>query len=145
MMKTYTPKKEEIEKKWYLVDASGLVLGRLATKIATILRGKDKPLFTPHLDLGDFVVVINAEKVRLTGKKLSDKVYYHHTGYPGGLISITAEKLLASKPEEVITNAVWGMLPKGKLGKAIIKKLKVYRGENHPHTAQMPEPLTVKG
>lgn len=144
-MKTYTPKKEEIEKKWYLVDASGLVLGRLATKIATILRGKDKPLFTPHLDLGDFVVVINAEKVRLTGKKLSDKVYYHHTGYPGGLISITAEKLLASKPEEVITNAVWGMLPKGKLGKAIIKKLKVYRGENHPHTAQMPEPLTVKG
>lgn len=144
-MKTYTPKKEEIEKKWYLVDASGLVLGRLATKIATILRGKDKPLFTPHLDLGDFVVVINAEKVRLTGKKLSDKVYYHHTGYPGGLISITAEKLLASKPEEVITNAVWGMLPKGKLGRAIIKKLKVYRGENHPHTAQMPEPLTVKG
>lgn len=142
-MKTYTPKKEEIEKKWYLVDASGLVLGRLATKIATILRGKDKPLFTPHLDLGDFVVVINAEKVRLTGKKLSDKVYYHHTGYPGGLISITAEKLLASKPEEVITNAVWGMLPKGKLGKAIIKKLKVYRGENHPHKAQGPEPLSV--
>jgi large subunit ribosomal protein L13 len=144
-MKTYTPKKEDIEKKWYLVDASGLVLGRLATRVASILRGKDKPLFTPHLDLGDFVVVINAEKVRLTGNKLSDKVYYHHTGYPGGLMSITAGKLLNSKPEEVITMAVWGMLPKGKLGRAIIKKLKVYRGENHPHTAQMPEPLIVKG
>ena len=144
-MKTYTPKKEDIEKKWHLVNADGLILGRLATKVATILRGKDKPIFTPHLDLGDFVVVINAEKVRLTGKKLTDKVYYHHTGYPGGLRSITAGKLLNSKPEEVITKAVWGMLPKGRLGRAIIKKLKVYKGSKHPHTAQMPEPLIVKG
>ncbi len=142
-MKTYTPKRDEIEKKWHLVNADGLILGRLATKVATILRGKDKPVFSPHLDLGDFVVVINAEKVRLTGKKLSDKVYYRHTGYPGGLMSITAGKLLNSKPEEVITMAVWGMLPKGKLGRAIIKKLKVYRGENHPHKAQRPEPLSV--
>lgn len=144
-MKTYTPKKEDIEKKWHLVNADGLILGRLATKVATILRGKDKPIFTPHLDLGDFVVVINAEKVRLTGKKLTDKVYYHHTGYPGGLRSITAGKLLNSKPEEVITKAVWGMLPKGRLGRAIIKKLKVYKGSKHPHMAQMPEPLIVKG
>ncbi len=142
-MKTYTPKRDEIEKKWHLVNADGLILGRLATKVATILRGKDKPVFSPHLDLGDFVVVINAEKVRLTGKKLSDKIYYRHTGYPGGLMSITAGKLLNSKPEEVITMAVWGMLPKGKLGRAIIKKLKVYRGENHPHKAQRPEPLSV--
>lgn len=142
-MKTYTPKKEDIKKKWYLIDADGMVLGRLATKVAFILRGKDKSLFTPHLDLGDFVIVINAEKVRLTGKKLTDKVYYHHTGYPGGLRSITAGKLLSSRPEEVITKAVWGMLPKGRLGRAMIKKLKVYRGEEHPHKAQRPEPLTL--
>lgn len=142
-MKTYTPKKDEVEKKWHLVNAEGLVLGRLATKVASILRGKDKPLFTPHLDLGDFVIVINAEKVRLTGKKLTDKVYYHHTGYPGGIRSITAGKLLSSRPEEVITKAVWGMLPKGRLGRAMIKKLKVYRGEDHPHKAQRPEPLAL--
>jgi len=142
-MKTYIPKKEEIRKKWYLVDAKGMVLGRLATKVASILMGKDKPLFTPHLDLGDFVIVINAEKIRLTGKKLTDKVYYHHTGYPGGLRSITAERLLKNKPEEIIRKAVWGMLPKGRLGRAMIKKLKVYRGEEHPHRAQMPEPLTL--
>lgn len=144
-MKTYTPKKEDIEKRWHLIDASGLVLGRLASRVASILRGKDKPLFTPHLDVGDFVVVINAEKVRLTGKKLDDKIYYHHTGYPGGLRSITAGKLLKNKPEEVIKKAVWGMLPKGRLGRSMIKKLKVYRGEDHPHKAQRPEPLSIQG
>lgn len=143
IMKTYTPKKDEVEKKWYLVNAEGLVLGRLATRVASILRGKDKPLFTPHLDLGDFVIVVNAEKIRLTGKKLGDKVYYHHTGYPGGIKSITAGKLLNSKPEEVVSKAVWGMLPKGRLGREMIKKLKVYKGERHPHNAQRPEPLTL--
>lgn len=142
-METVTPKKEEIKKRWFLVDAEGVVLGRLASRVASILRGKDKPIFTPHLDTGDFVVVVNAEKVHLTGKKLSDKVYYHHTGYPGGLRSAVAGKLLQSKPEELITKAVWGMLPKGRLGKAMIKKLKVYRGREHPHMAQRPEPLTL--
>lgn len=142
-MKTYIPKKDEIEKKWYLIDAEGMVLGRLASRVASILRGKTKPSFTPHMDLGDFVIIVNAEKVRLTGKKLSDKVYYHHTNYPGGLRSITAGKRLKSKPEEVIKDAVWGMLPKGALGRAIINKLKVYRSGEHPHKAQGPEPLAL--
>ena len=142
-MKTYMPKKDEIEKKWYLIDADGMVLGRLATRVASILRGKTKPSFTPNMDVGDFVVIVNADKVRLTGKKLSDKVYYHHTGYPGGLKSITAGKRLSSKPEEVIKGAVWGMLPKGSLGRTMINKLKVYRGGEHPHKSQMPEPLAL--
>ena len=142
-MKTYTPKKDEVEKKWYLVDANGIVLGRLASKVASILRGKDKPIFSPHLDLGDFVIVVNAEKIRLTGKKLTDKIYYHHTGYPGGLKSITAGNLINKKPEEVVTKAVWGMLPKGTLGREMIKKLKVYKGDQHPHKAQSPEPLAL--
>ncbi len=142
-MSTYMAKKEEVERKWRLVNAEGKVLGRLATEIANILRGKDKPVFTPHVDAGDFVVVVNAEKVRLTGKKLSDKVYYHHTGYPGGIKGITAGKLLEEKPEKLIEEAVKGMLPKNKLRKVFMKKLKIYAGSEHPHGAQQPEPASI--
>lgn len=140
-MKTQFAKKTDIERKWYLVDAKDAVLGRLATKIATYLRGKNKPVFTPNVDTGDFIIVVNAEKVNLTGKKLDDKVYYHHSGYPGGIKAETARKRLSEKPEEVIIDAVWGMLPKNRLGRAMLKKLKVYRGSEHPHTAQKPEIL----
>lgn len=142
-MKTYVAKSEDIEKKWYLIDARGKTVGRLATKIAKLLRGKDKPQFTPHADIGDFVIVINADKVRFTGKKWSQKTYYWHTPYPGGLKSITAGELLKKKPEEIIRKAVWGMLPKTKWQKKLIKRLKVYSGDNHPHHAQKPEPLEV--
>lgn len=142
-MKTYVAKSEDIEKKWYLIDARGKTVGRLATKIAKLLRGKDKPQFTPHADIGDFVIVINADKVRFTGKKGSQKTYYWHTPYPGGLKSITAGELLKKKPEEIIRKAVWGMLPKTKWQKKLIKRLKVYSGDNHPHHAQKPEPLEV--
>jgi len=142
-MKTYVAKSEDIEKKWYLIDARGKTVGRLATKIAKLLRGKDKPQFTPHADIGDFVIVINADKVRFTGKKWSQKTYYWHTPYPGGLKSITAGELLKKKPEEIIRKAVWGMLPKTKWQKKLIKRLKVYSGDNHPHHAQNPEPLEV--
>ena len=136
----YTPsaKKEELTKKWYLVDAEGKVLGRLASQIAKILRGKHKPTFTPHVDTGDFVVVINAEKVKLTGNKLNNKVYTRYSGYPGGLKVITAKKLLLKKPEEIIRHAVKGMLPRGPLGRRMFKKLKVYSGDSHPHQAQKP-------
>jgi len=140
-MKTQFAKKDEIERKWYVVDAEDAVLGRLATKIATYIRGKNKPIFTPNVDTGDFVIVINADKVRLTGKKLTDKVYYHHSGYVGGIKAQTAKELFEKKPEEIIEKAVWGMLPKNKLGRAMIKKLKVYRGSEHPHKAQTPEIL----
>lgn len=140
-MKTRFAKKTDIERKWYLVDAKDAVLGRLAAKIATYLRGKNKPVFTPNVDTGDFIIVVNAEKVNLTGKKLDDKVYYHHSGYPGGIKAETARKRLSEKPEEVIIDAVWGMLPKNRLGRAMLKKLKVYRGSEHPHTAQKPEIL----
>ncbi len=140
-MKTKVPKKDEIQQKWWVIDAEGKVLGRLATKIAILLRGKNKPLFTNFLDTGDYVIVINAEKVRLTGKKPKQKIYRSHSGYIGGLKETTFEKLIASKPEEVIRRAVWGMLPKNRLGRAIFKKLKVYRGPNHPHEAQKPELL----
>lgn len=142
-MKTYHPKPEEIERRWYLIDARGRVLGRLASKIATILRGKHKPTFAPNVDGGDFVVVINAEKVILTGKKLRTKVYYRHSGYPGGLKSTTPEKLLKEHPERILQMAVKGMLPKNKLGDALLKKLKIYAGPAHPHQAQRPEPLNV--
>jgi large subunit ribosomal protein L13 len=142
-MKTYVAKSEDIEKKWYLIDARGKTVGRLATKIAKLLRGKDKPQFTPHADIGDFIIVINADKVRFTGKKWSQKTYYWHTPYPGGLKSITAGELLKKKPEEIIRKAVWGMLPKTKWQKKLIKRLKVYSGDNHPHHAQKPEPLEV--
>jgi len=135
-MKTFTPKKEEIEKKWWLIDADGRTLGRLATEIAILLRGKRKPEFAPFLDCGDFVVVINAEKITLTGKKLEQKKYYSHSGYPGGLKVKTLKEVIENKPEEVIRKAVWGMIPKGKLGRAVYKKLKVYKGPDHPHEAQ---------
>ena len=140
-MRTYIPKANEIERKWYVVDASGLVLGRLATKIATVLRGKNKPQFTPHLDGGDFVVVINAEKVRLTGKKADIKTYSHYTGYPGGLKQEVFSDVQRRHPERLVEWAVWGMLPHSRLGKQQIKKLKVYRGTAHPHQAQKPENL----
>jgi len=143
-MKTFFPKNEEVVKNWYLVDAEGLVLGRLATKLASILRGKDKPVFTPHTDTGDFVVVINAEKVKLTGNKLSQKMYERHSGYPGGLTVLNAKTMLSKKPEDVITLAVKGMLPKNILGRHMLKKLKVYKGSQHPHKAQMPKQLELK-
>jgi len=143
-MKTYQAKKEELKHQWYLVNAEGKVLGRLASELAKILRGKHKPTFTPHVDTGDFVVVVNAEKVGLTGKKLKDKIYYRHTGYPGGIKEVSAEKLLAKKPTELIRRAVKGMLPKNSLGRQMLRKLKVYAGPNHPHKAQNPVPLELK-
>ena len=137
-MKTYTLKKGDIQRQWWLFDAEGKILGRLATEIAVILRGKKNPRFVPHMDSGDFVVVINAEKVRVTGRKTDDKVYYSHSLYPGGLKTETLKDLLEKKPEEVIRRAVWGMIPKNKLGRAVYKKLKVYSGPQHPHEAQNP-------
>lgn len=142
-MKTFHARREEIEKQWYLIDANGKVLGRLASQIARILRGKDKAIFSPHLDTGDFVIVVNAEKMRLTGNKLKGKLYYHHSGYPGGLKAITAEKLMAKRPEELIRRAVKGMLPKNRLGRKVFKKLKVYAGPDHPHEAQQPQQMRV--
>jgi large subunit ribosomal protein L13 len=138
-MRTFIPKKDEIEQKWWLVNADGRILGRLATEVADLIRGKRKPQFTSHLDTGDFVVVINAEKIKVTGRKLEQKKYYSHSLYPGGLREETLKDLLARKPEEVIKKAVWGMVPKGKLGRALYKKLKVYRGPSHPHEAQNPQ------
>jgi len=143
-MKTQFAKKGDIDRKWYVVDAKDAVLGKLATKVATYLRGKNKPVFTPNVDTGDFIIVINAEKIRLTGKKVTDKVYYHHSGYIGGIKAQTAKELLEKKPETIIEKAVWGMLPKNRLGRAMIKKLKVYAGDTHPHEAQQPEPLAFK-
>jgi len=137
-MRTFIPKKDDIEQKWWLVNAEGKILGRLATEVADLLRGKKKPMFTSHLDTGDFVVVVNAEKIKVTGRKLDQKTYYSHSQYPGGLKEETLKDLLERKPEEVIKKAVWGMIPKGKLGRAIYKKLKVYRGPSHPHEAQNP-------
>jgi len=142
-MRTYFPKKGDIEPKWFIIDAEGKVLGRLSTTIANILTGKNKPIYTPFLDTGDHVIVINAEKVRLTGKKETDKLYRHHSGYPGGLKESAARFVRAEKPETMIEEAVWGMLPKNKLGRKMLKKLKVYRGTNHPHQAQMPEKIDV--
>jgi len=142
-MKTYQAKKEELEHQWYLVNAEGRVLGRLASAVAKILKGKHKPTYTPHLDTGDFIVVVNAEKVTLTGKKLKHKIYYHHSGYPGGIKAVSAEKLLAKKPAEMIRMAVKGMLPKNSLGRQMLRKLKVYAGPNHPHGAQKPIPLEL--
>lgn len=142
-MKTQFAKKGEIDRKWYVLDAEGKVLGRLASKVATYLRGKTKPVFTPNVDTGDFVIVINADKIRLTGKKLEEKVYYHHTGYPGGLKAQTAKERLNRSPESLIMDAVKGMLPKNRLGRAMLKKLKVYRGSEHPHAAQKPETLNI--
>lgn len=142
-MKTPLVKNENINPKWHLVDADGRTLGRLATRVAILLRGKNKPIFAPHQDTGDFVVVINAKKVFLTGKKWKEKIYVHHSGYPGGLKEASAEKIRDKKPERLITMAVQGMLPKTKLGKKLIKKLKVYAGDTHPHEAQQPEAYTL--
>ncbi len=140
-MKTYLPTKDDIKQKWYLVDANDKVLGRLATRIASILRGKNKPIYTQFIDTGDYVVVVNADSVAVTGKKLDDKIYYHHTQYPGGIKEIALKDLLKKRPEDVIKKAVWGMLPKGSLGRKMYKKLKVYAGEAHPHQAQQPEKI----
>ncbi len=142
-MKTYSAKITDVERKWYLIDADRKILGRLASEVAKILRGKHKPIFTPHVDTGDFVIIINANKVVLTGNKWKDKVYYHHTGYPGGIKSITAKKLLEKKPEAILEHAIKGMLPKNKLGRSMLKKVKVYASGKHPHDAQMPEVLNI--
>jgi len=142
-MKTFSAKPETVKRDWYVVDADGKTLGRLATEIARRLRGKHKPVYTPHVDTGDYIVVINAEKVAVTGRKTSDKMYYHHTGFPGGIKEISFEKLIAKKPEMVIEKAVKGMLPKNPLGRAMYRKLKVYAGPEHQHTAQQPQVLDV--
>ncbi len=138
-MRTFIPKKDDIEQKWWLVNADGRILGRLATEVADLIRGKKKPQFSSHLDTGDFVVIVNAEKIRVTGRKLDQKVYYSHSQYPGGIKEETLRELLKRKPEEVIKKAVWGMIPKGKLGRSLYKKLKVYSGPTHPHEAQNPQ------
>ncbi|HPV48471.1 MAG TPA: 50S ribosomal protein L13 [Smithellaceae bacterium] len=138
-MKTFSPKEKEVKKDWFVVDASGKALGRLASEIAARLRGKHKAIYAPHVDTGDFIIVVNAEKVTLSGKKLTDKIYYSHSGYPGGLKEKTAGKILADKPEYLIRTAVAGMLPKNSLGRKMLRKLKVYSGSAHPHEAQCPQ------
>ncbi len=140
-MKTFLPQEEAIERRWYVIDAADRVLGRVASRVASVLMGKDKPTYTEFLDTGDFVVVLNADKIRLTGKKLDQKVYRRHSGYPGGLKEVTAREMLEKHPERLVESAVKGMLPKNKLGSKMIKKLKVYAGADHPHQAQKPEPL----
>lgn len=144
-MKKYTSsaKSSDNPQKWYIVDANGAILGRLASQVAQRLRGKHNPHFTPHVDTGDWVIVINAEKIALTGRKMGQKIYYHHSGYIGGLKQITAKELLAKKPEEILRSAVKGMLPKNKLGRRMFRKLKVYSGNNHPHEAQQPEVIEI--
>ncbi len=144
-MKSFVPAEKEIRtnKEWHLVDAEGQILGRLATRVARLLTGKDKPAYTPFLDLGDHVVIINAEKVRLTGRKATGKIYRHHTGHPGGLRQISAGDLLARNPEKLVREAVFGMVPKTKLGRALRRKLRVYRGPQHPHQAQKPAVLAL--
>lgn len=143
LMKTYQAKQGDIRRDWYLVDAGEKILGRLASEIAHRLRGKHKPVYTPHTDTGDFVIVVNAEKIGLTGKKLTDKIYYHHSGYPGGIKATAAGKMLKEKPEELLRAAVKGMLPKNTLGRAMLKKLKIYAGNDHPHEAQCPRILEL--
>jgi large subunit ribosomal protein L13 len=142
-MKTYTPSISEIERKWYVIDLKNRILGKAATKVATLLMGKGKPHFTPHLDVGDFVIVLNADKVTLSGKKQNIKTYYHYSGYPGGLKSVVFSKYLKEKPKQLFMDAVWGMLPKNRLGRKMLSKLFVYSGDQHPHQAQKPEPLKV--
>ncbi|WP_410013371.1 50S ribosomal protein L13 [Sodalis sp. C49] len=142
-MKTFTAKPETVKRDWYVVDASGKTLGRLATELASRLRGKHKPEFTPHVDTGDYIIVLNAEKVAVTGKKRTDKIYYHHTGFIGGIKETTFEEMIARHPERVIEIAVKGMLPKGPLGRAMYRKLKVYKGTEHNHAAQQPQVLDI--
>ena len=143
-MKTFSPKPGDIQRDWFVVDADSRILGRLATQIAHRLRGKHKPEFAPHVDNGDFIVVVNCEKIRVTGNKLADKKYYSHSGYVGGLRAITLETQLKKHPERVLEHAVRGMLPRNSLGRALLKKLKIYSGPAHPHTAQNPQPLDIK-
>ncbi|MDD3716297.1 MAG: 50S ribosomal protein L13 [bacterium] len=143
-MRTFSAKPADIKQDWYIVDAEGVVLGRLASQVAQILRGKHKPIFTPHIDTGDFVIVINAEKVRLTGTKEEKKSYFHHTGYPGGVRVRSYNEMMAKYPERVIEKAVKGMIPHNRLGRQILKKLKVYAGADHPHAAQQPKPLEIR-
>ena len=138
-MKSFIAKPHEVERKWYIIDAEGKTLGRLSSEVASILRGKKKPIYTPHVDTGDYVILINAEKIEVTGKKRTDKVYKSHSGFPGGLKEITFEKLIVRRPEDVLRHAIKGMLPKGKLGRQMYKKLKVYSGTAHKHDAQKPE------
>lgn len=140
-MKTYMPEADNIERKWYVVDAKGKTLGRLASQVASILKGKHKPIYSPHIDTGDFVIVINASQVHLTGKKREQKLYRHHSGYPGGLKEIPFERMIKEKPREVVYRAVWGMIPHNRLGRKMISKLKVYGGSEHRHEAQKPEKL----
>jgi len=142
-MKTISAKKESVTRDWYVVDATDKTLGRLSTEIANRLRGKHKPEVTPHVDTGDYIVVVNAEKVKVTGNKSTDKLYHHHTGYPGGIKSITFDKLIDKAPERIIEKAVKGMMPKNKLSKAMMSKLKIYAGSEHPHAAQQPTPLDI--
>jgi large subunit ribosomal protein L13 len=142
-MKTAFTRKEDVDRKWYVVDAQDQVVGRLAVEIARRLRGKHKPTYTPHIDTGDYIVVVNAEKVKFTSNKLEQKVYHHHSGYPGGFKTITAKRLLQTKPERVLELAVRGMLPKNALGRRMFKKMKIYIGPNHPHEAQEPEVITL--
>jgi len=143
-VRTFSPKAGDIQRQWHVIDASDVVLGRLASHVAILLRGKHKPIFAPHIDTGDFVVVVNAEKVALSGSKLQDKRAYRHSGYPGGIHSVTYAELLAKHPERVVEKAVKGMLPKNSLGRNMLRKLKVYAGPDHPHQAQQPVPFTIK-
>lgn len=144
-MKSFMANPDTVERKWYVVDADGATLGRLASEVAAVLRGKNKPIFTPHVDCGDYVIVINADKIAVSGKKMEQKVYYSHSPYVGGMKETTLREMMAKKPEKVIEKAVKGMLPKGPLGEQMYKKLHVYAGENHNHQAQKPEVLTIKG
>ncbi|MBR9946151.1 MAG: 50S ribosomal protein L13 [Lachnospiraceae bacterium] len=141
-MNSFMANPAKVERKWYVVDATGYTLGRLASEVAKVLRGKNKPIFTPHIDTGDYVIIVNAEKIKVTGKKLDQKIYYHHSDYVGGMKETTLREMLAKKPEKVVELAVKGMLPKGPLGREMFTKLHVYAGAEHPHTAQKPEVLT---
>ena len=143
-MSSYIAKPETVERKWYVIDADGVVLGRLASQVALMLRGKHKPIFTPHVDTGDYIIVVNTDKIAMTGRKLDQKIYYHHSGYPGGLKETKYRDLLANKSEFALKKAVRGMLPKGPLGNKMFKKLKVYAGAEHPHAAQQPEVFDMK-
>jgi large subunit ribosomal protein L13 len=142
-VRTFSPKAGDVQRQWHVIDASDVVLGRLATHVATLLRGKHKPIFAPHLDTGDFVIVVNASKVALTGNKLADKRAYRHSGYPGGIRSVAYSELMAKHPERAVEKAVRGMLPKNTLGRSMLRKLKVYAGPDHPHQAQQPTPFTI--
>lgn len=144
MYKTHSVKASEIQREWWVVDAEGLILGRLAAEVAHVLRGKHKPVFAPHLDTGDHVVIVNAAKVRLSGNKLADKKWYRHSGYPGGLRELPYERLMQERPQLVVEKAIKGMLPRNRLGRSMSSKLKVYSGPDHPHTAQNPKPMTIK-